>query len=177
MTLAENFYEKFISYANCGNSSDYSDNSIWTDLTKCWIKKSLKVIISEIEFSHEYYRIDTIGWIQRKTELDTGNTNLVPYLWDLVAAVEHENDSKEWLDEVCKLAYIRCPLRVVIGYGIEQLDDKIDVVKEILAKTNAFTDDEQEFLIILGKHKNEFVQGSDNFTNVIIKRCDIINEK
>ena len=176
MLSAKAFFEKFVSYANKGKTTDYSDNSIWTDYTKCCIKKSLKEINSKIEFSHEYYRIDTIGWIQRKSELDTGESTLAPHLWDLVAAVEHENNAKEWLDEVCKLAYIRCPLRVVIGYGMEHFDEKIAAVKEILAKTNAFTDDKQEFLIILGKHKDEFVQGGDNFTYQIIKQADIIDE-
>ncbi len=68
-------------------------------------------------------------------------------------------------------------MRVVIGYGTESFDVKIAVVKDILTKTNAFTDDEQEFLIILGKHRNEFVQGADNFTHVTITKEDIDNEK
>ena len=177
MILAKKFYENFISYANNSDLSDYTDNSIWTDQTKVWIKRSLQKINRAIKFSHEYYRIDTIGWIQRKKELNTGNSNLASHLWDLIAAVEHENNPKEWLDEVCKLAYIRCPLRVVIGYGIESFDEKIAVVKDILAKTGAFTDDVQEFLIILGKNQKEFVQGGDNFIHIIITKKDIDNEK
>ena len=34
----------------------------------------------------------------------------------MVAAIEHENDWKDWTYEVAKLDFINCPLRVVIGY-------------------------------------------------------------
>lgn len=177
MSNAEVFADEFLNKANYASKQLYSRDKKWTDETVKWIEQILCDVYKKIQISHEYYRIDTIGWTQRKNELNTGNSNLAPHLWDLVAAVEHENNPNEWLDEVCKLAYIRCPLRVVIGYGIERFCDKIAVVKDILAKTGALTDDEQEFLIILGKHKNEFVPNDDNFTHIIIKKEDIDNEK
>jgi len=175
MLLGELFITEFKEKTHFASLSDYSNDTIWTVKTKGWIKEILKKLKNEmkIEVSHEYYRIDSTGWIQRKEELNTGNSLLAPHLWDLIAAVEHENNSKEWLDEVCKLSYIRCPLRVVIGYGTESFNDKIAVVKDILHKTEAFTDDEQEFLIILGKHKNEFIEGGDNFTHIILTKEDI----
>ena len=80
--------------------------------------------------------------------------NLNPHLWDLQAAVEHENNPKAWLDEVCKLAYIRCPLRIVIGYGTENAENKLSIANEILKDTKAFTDSDQEFAIILGERTN-----------------------
>lgn len=180
MTNAEVFAEKFLNMANCAAKQLYSKNKKWTEQTTKWIEQILQKELNsngKIEVSHEYYRIDSTGWVQRKEELNTRESNLDPHLWNLIAAVEHENASKKWLDEVCKLAYIRCPLRVVIGYGTESFDEKIAVVKDILTKTKAFTDDEQEFMIILGKHRNEFIQGADNFTHVTITKEDIDNEK
>ncbi len=73
------------------------------------------------------------------------------HLWELDAAVEYEYNGDCWLDEVCKLAYIRCPLRVVISYGLENAEDKIKLAKAILDKTDAFTDDDQEFVGIENK--------------------------
>ena len=118
-----------------------------------------EVFDNKIFIDREYYKIDMIGWTQHKTEIesDCEKSNLKPYCWNLKVAVEHENDSSEWLDEVCKLSFIKCPLRVVIGYGNENFDKKIEIVKDILTKNDAFSDDKQEFLIILGKTKKELL--------------------
>lgn len=65
----------------------------------------------------EYFRIDAIGWTAKADAIiDTPGVSLNHHLWDLEVAVEHENDKKDWMDEVVKLAHIACPLRVVIGY-------------------------------------------------------------
>ncbi len=37
--------------------------------------------------------------------------------WKLLAAVEHENDYKDWTYELVKLLFVNAPLRVVIGYA------------------------------------------------------------
>lgn len=42
--------------------------------------------------------------------------DFVPSLWSLDFAIEHENDRNAWCDEAMKLAYICCPLRIVISY-------------------------------------------------------------
>lgn len=183
MTLAEVFAKQFVDKANYVDKTLYSRNKKWTENTTKWIEKILtgteitNILGKKAETSREYYRIDITSWIQREDELDTKNIGLSPHLWDLEAAVEHENNSKEWLDEVCKLAYIRCPLRVVIGYGTDNLNEKIKIAKKILSETNAFTDDDQEFLIILGKKHNDFIQGRDNFEHCIIKRSGIVDEE
>lgn len=69
----------------------------------------------------EYYRIDLIGWEQKKDNnyYEINNDlgyQLNKHAWNFDIAVEHENDEKDWSDEVIKLAYIFCKLRVVIGY-------------------------------------------------------------
>lgn len=74
------------------------------------------------DISKEYYRIDLIGWTTRFYEkikdLDDklDKTGLNKHIWNFDIAIEHENDHNDWLDEVVKLAYINCPIRIVIGY-------------------------------------------------------------
>lgn len=74
-----------------------------------------------METSNEYYRIDLIGYrkgtindsfVQRGKEL-----GLIPYCWGFDYAIEHENARGKWIDEAIKLAYINCPMRVIIGYN------------------------------------------------------------
>lgn len=65
----------------------------------------------------EYFRIDAIGWIPMAESVEKPKeVKLSRHLWDLEIAVEHENDQRDWMDEVVKLTHIVCPLRVVIGY-------------------------------------------------------------
>lgn len=52
--------------------------------------------------------------------------------------------------------YIKCQLRVVISYGLENIEEKIEVVKQILENTGAFTNDTQEFLIVIGASGNSY---------------------
>ena len=107
---------------------------------------------------NEYYRIDAMGYTNRWETLDK-SSSLSPYLWDLEIAVEHENSSKGWLDEVVKLAHIYCPLRVVIGYvpvkerqfgDDERLTYVASVLKQLKCKDNLRNG---EFLVILGNSK------------------------
>ena len=76
-----------------------------------------------------------------------------PYLWDLEIALEHENDKKEWLDEVIKLSHINCPLRVVVGYATEDSRElRLRFVSEMLQKKiGNNTPNGQDFMLILGK--------------------------
>lgn len=151
-------------------------------ITDCVIGKTIKDVFGdEILIDREYYKIDMIGWKQNKTKIESKceELNLKPYCWDLKVAVEHENSSKEWLDEVCKLSFIKCPLRVVIGYGIDNFEEKIEIVRVILESNKAFSDDEQEFLIILGKAKRELSKNptaneiAEGYRYIIIKKEDI----
>ena len=56
-----------------------------------------------------------IKWGDRKADIGSCSY-LRKHFWDLKAAAEHENDSKDRMDEVIKLAHICCLLRVVIGH-------------------------------------------------------------
>ena len=68
---------------------------------------------------HEYFRIDTVGWITRYQEMEgmAHALGLSAHLWDLEVAVEHENSRRDWTDEVIKLIHVKCPLKVVISYS------------------------------------------------------------
>ena len=85
----------------------------------------------------------------------TSQIRLYWHLWDLEIAVEHENNSHDWMDEVVKLAHIACSLRVVIGYMPynKRNEDQVhlDFVSDALQKLMCFDNKNRgEFLIILG---------------------------
>lgn len=107
---------------------------------------------------HEYFRIDTVGWITRYQEMseEAHKLDLSAHLWDLEIAVEHENSKQDWTDEVIKLIHVKCPLKVVISYSCcderdttewEKLDFIARWVQEVkaLAKGN-----DEEYLFIFG---------------------------
>ena len=121
---------------------------------------------ANLETSREYYKIDLTAWTQLKgdkyklfkdKDFDKQFEN---YLWNLEVAVEHENSSVSWMDEVVKLLHINCPLRVVIGYlPIEQKDKHEDYLKAIteqILTTKAVENhslEVGEFMIIIGDSK------------------------
>lgn len=181
-TNAEKFFECFIEKIKAIENKpdikkDYSALRLWTqtmlgntpkrskkkrpeDIENAGgvIGQTIKSVFdNKIFIDKEYYKIDMIGWKQHNEEIKSAceKINFKPYCWSLEVAVEHENGRKEWLDEVCKLSFIKCPLRVVIGYGIDNFNDKIKIASDILEMNNALSDDNQEFLIILGKTKKE----------------------
>ena len=108
----------------------------------------------------EYFRVDVIGYESRVGEIEdkAQKAGLGAYLWNLKIAVEHENSKSGWTDELVKLAQLRCPLKVVIGYShcdereaAEQ--KKLCAAAEILAMTDAYGSirrDGEEILVILG---------------------------
>ncbi len=71
-------------------------------------------------------------------------------------AVEHENDSPDWTDELIKLAHIKCPLKVIIAYNpCDERDtiekEKLKFAHDCLSQVNAFDPSaNEEFLIIFG---------------------------
>ena len=113
----------------------------------------------------EYYRIDLIGWEQKKDNdyYEINNDfgyQLSKHAWNFDIAVEHENDERDWSDEVVKLAYIFCDLRVVIGYfpyiknetkkwELQQkyLDAVVGTIKQLNGYDNM---NHGQFMIILG---------------------------
>ena len=127
-----------------------------------------KIIKSDgLECQNEYFRIDTIGWkakYQKIPEDRAKRIGMIRHLWDLKIAVEHENDKSDWTDELIKLAHIRCPLKVVIGYVHCDERNEIEAEKlryayDCLKQINAFDlYANEEFLIVLGNgapHKNK----------------------
>ena len=130
----------------------YQYNKPFTD----FIISQINCIIEKqgLKSQNEYFRIDSMGYKTRWQELDE-KKGFNPHLWDLEIAVEHENDSKDWLDEVIKLAHICCPLRVVIGYvpcekrekDMELLNYASHALKQLNCIDNILNG---EFLIILG---------------------------
>ena len=168
---AKDFFHALVNYTCGAKHVEYKNPTDWTkyitDQIISILSSSNSVVEtkdSETSTSKEYYRIDVTSWIQQKEQIETecNSVEMIPHLWQLKTAVEHENKVKDWLDEVCKLAFIRCPLRIVIGYGIENADSKIEIVKKILCETQAFTDDNQEFAVILGYHEDEFQECVSN---------------
>ena len=160
--------------------------------TKVFTKKITELIRNLIQSSTfdkkddsqtEYYRIDVIGYktINEDTteEFKSVKYDLrkAPPLWALDIAVEHENNQNGWMDEFIKLCYIRCPLRVVIGYNYcdkrkdPELGDEIkvkyamNVIEQISNKTKfRIIDEDQEFLIILGNcHSKDGNKDYDDF--------------
>ena len=121
--------------------------------------------------SHEYFRIDTTGWVSYHDDIQdrASKIGLKPHLWDLTIAVEHENDPSDWSDEVIKLAHVRCPLKVVIGYNACDKRDagdfaKLSFVADCLQKLLCFNDEHKDdFLIILGNCKGSHRQDYDAF--------------
>lgn len=146
--------ELAIARANWKNSKNF---------TKNFVKEYFPVVMSngnEYETGFEYYRIDIIAYSKNVDEAEQiekaiglDKKKFSPYLWDLKIALEHENDKKEWLDEVIKLSHINCPLRVVIGYATEDSRElRLRFASEMLQKKiGKHTPKGQEFMLILGK--------------------------
>lgn len=135
-----------------------------TDFTNKFVKVFLPRIMKEkdtTEIKLEYYRVDIVAYNnERKKEAEEAAKDLgltykefKPYLWDLEIALEHENDREEWLDELVKLSYINCPLRIVISYALEENKEKcLSLAATVLQKiVRSNTPVGQEFMLILGK--------------------------
>lgn len=158
MLDAEKFFADYTSAVTYEYWNDYHDNSRWTAL----VTQIIKNIIEKYKLTPqtEYFRIDVSGWISYWNEIanEASELGLRPHLWDLKIAVEHENDSSDWTDELVKLAHIRCPLKVVIGYvpcdmrEAEGLEDKrLNFAAKLLQKVEAFVPAAKEqYLVILG---------------------------
>ncbi len=111
---------------------------------------------------HEYFRIDTIGYQRRYTEMSETEANklgLNRHFWDLKIVVEHENSKKDWMDEVIKLTHVRCPLKVVIAYNYcDKRDDnkegdlqKLNFVAGWMTRVSVYEKNaNEEFLVIMG---------------------------
>lgn len=155
---SKRFFEEFRAIFEEGNPKrleameKYTNNTAFTGFIVDEINGIIKAMQAEPQ--NEYFRIDASGYRSRWEELETIK-GFRPHLWDLTVAVEHENDPKDWLDEVIKLAHVCCPLRVVIGYvpmkkrDEEQrlLDYAADALYRLHCRDNVVRG---EFMVILG---------------------------
>ena len=164
---AKEFWKNFKKLFEEGSNSLKNAQKYWDnqrEFTNKFINEYLPSIMKEKETvttEFEYYRIDIIAYDnKRKYEaeeiaksLGLSKTEFSPYLWDLEIALEHENNKKEWLDEVVKLSHINCPLRIVIGYVDENNEEKCRMLasRVLQKRIGNNTSDGQEFMLILGK--------------------------
>lgn len=144
----------------------YCDNTAYTTFITGKIND---ILAKEKQKQNEYFRIDAIQWTPKAHLIDfPKDINLNKHLWDLEVAVEHENNPKDWMDEVVKLAHIACPLRVVIGYmprdkrseDQRYLDHISRWLQELQCRDNMLRG---EYLIILGNSKTD--GNPENFFN------------
>ena len=159
---AKEFWKKFESIFEDAETKNAAI-SYWYSpkyYTKFILDNIADFLKDEFETTREYYRIDLIGWKQlRGPETDKCLLpGFLKSLWDLEVAVEHENSSSSWMDEVIKLLHICCPLRVVIGYlPIAQKNNHQSYLKEItkqiqdIKAVNEYNNlNNGEFMIIIG---------------------------
>lgn len=142
----------------------YNRNTAFTNFI---IERINKIIESMGYMSqNEYLRIDAIGYTTKKENLEP-LPGLNAHLWDLQIAVEHENDPKDWLDEVVKLSHICCPLRVIIGYVPAECrnteEDRLEYASKILQQLQCKDNLRfREFMVVLG---NSGVKTENDYFN------------
>ncbi|MBQ7353183.1 MAG: hypothetical protein IJW54_04170 [Clostridia bacterium] len=135
----------------------------------------LENVVKEEECSieYEYFRIDLITYKNTKTSDKIGY--LKNYSWELLTAVEHENDSRLWVDEVVKLAHISAELRVVIGYIplAEKTNQEkyMDEVSTIINSISAWKQTkDKDFLLIIGDSRINDKKERCNYTPYVYNR-------
>ena len=129
--------------------------------------------ISLSKFAYnEFYKIDVTGWTyldqndtDKELSLSFNSSGMNWHCWALEAAIEHENDPKDFFYEIIKVLYIDCPLRVVIGYNnISKRDDpctgdlkKLRIIREQIKQLRKLDClNRGEFLIIIGNSGGSF---------------------
>lgn len=178
---AQEFYHKFVNAVFEENKTDngktyfeiyHKSTGTGTELTKL-VKPIINRIIEsgtdektgkDYISQNEYFKVDAIGYIDRKEEMQnaaqTESIDMNPHFWDLKIAVEHENDKKDWFDEAIKLIYLKCPLKVIIGYSPcdkrEEDLKKLHFLSTFMKKINVFQEPHESYLIILGNSAGSY---------------------
>ena len=170
---ALDFFTKYKNRVNVETvgMSVYQDNKAFTELIN---KNVIPEIIEsqcdpKLTAQNEYFRIDTVGWVSRwdDVKVEAKRMGLNPHLWDLKVAVEHENSSSDWTDEVIKLIHVKCPMKVIIGYNnsdkrVEEELEKLEFVSKCMNMIEAFKNSkDEEYLIILGNYANSKTKKAD----------------
>ncbi len=95
----------------------------------------------------EELKLDVMGYEQR--------VKGVNFNWDLRVAFEHENNHKQWHEELCKLCHVVADLRVLVSYflqweGFEKaLQDRVDLMGERMTRVP-----NSEWLFIFGPRES-----------------------
>ncbi len=176
----ENICENKELIENWNNSKKFT-NAIMKKIEDQILKKdTLENIVTE----REYFRIDLISYIDTSKTKCLHNS-LQNCSWNLICAVEHENDYRLWVDEVVKLAHISCPLRVVIGYlpkekeTLEQtkFSKYLDKVSKLLNNIESWkhTRNSGDFLIIIGDCKLSTTDKKCVYTPFLYRNGSFIN--
>ena len=148
----------------------WNNQSEFTDLI---LKKISNGVLAEAKYEdknqYEYLRIDLIGWKKLNDNFGNLPENFNRHFWAFDVAIEHENNPMDWMDEVIKLSYINCPLRIVIGYSPKmKRDNYLDYVSKamrILNERYQCVREGQDFMLILGDSGIESADVSvENYT-------------
>ena len=173
----------------------YMDSKSWTKVIsknpvneRSLIDKVLYFIFNDCKSSNEYYRIDNSVYIDIKGGYfkDYNGSCYKLHKWKLMGAVEHENNYQDWTDELVKLAYITCPLRVVISYGDYQNEYKEAIkIANIIAKQiklKDYVNNNQEYILIFGPRvkdikENPNVNIAEMYKGYIFNGKEFVNLK
>lgn len=170
MSNAERFFKEFIERVTWEEyHKSYLNDAEFTPV----ITSVIKEIIGKMGWIPitEYFRIDVIGYESKWESIKNcaRSAGLGAYLWNMKAAVEHENSKKAWTDELIKLMQIRCPLKVIITYNYyderpEGDLKKLAVAADLMQKVDSFESikrDGEELLIIIGNGCSKKTKKSD----------------
>jgi hypothetical protein len=170
MSNAETFFKEFVERVTWEEyHQSYINDAEFTPI----ITNVIKDIIEKMGWipTTEYFRIDVIGYESKWESVKdkAHNAGLGAYLWNMKAAVEHENSKSAWTDELIKLMQIRCPLKVIITYNYyderpEGDLKKLAVAADLMQKVDSFESikrDGEELLIIIGNGCSKKTKKSD----------------
>ena len=163
---AESFWNNFQHKVNEHIRDIHKKWKTRSEFTDLILKEISNKVLEDVEYEkkhqYEYLKIDLIGWNALDNNLGVQPDNFNRHLWAFDVAIEHENDKTDWMDEVIKLSYINCPLRIVIGYAPKENRDSyliyVSNALNILNKRYRSIRKEQEFMLILG---DSDVEGKD----------------
>ena len=155
---AENFWNNFQKKINeqiKDVQKKWNNQSEFTELILKEISnKVLEKAKYEKKHQYEYLKIDLIGWNTLDNDLGTRPENFNRHFWAFDVAIEHENNPMDWMDEVVKLSYINCPLRIVVGYAPKEDRERyltyVGNALGILNETYQCIREGQDFMLILG---------------------------
>lgn len=164
MSKGEGFFCSFLEETQSRISLEAYKGKL-EDFTKLITEIINSIIARTCSPQNEYYRIDAVGWTSysedKKIKDEAERVGLNSHIWDLDIAVEHENNVRDWTDELIKLIHVRSPLKVIIAYNYydirfdannpESDASKLTYAAKWMKKIRAFNrDDGEEYLIILG---------------------------